>query len=90
MCNEAVEEDPFSLQYVPDWFVVKKQLNMWYSDCYNDDYDQTINWCDSYKGHRAQKAKIKEDSMFNAWHPSRWWDQCASEDEKKQTKKLWK
>ena len=24
-----------------------------------------------------------------AWHPSRWWDQCVPEDEKRDTEKLW-
>ena len=24
-----------------------------------------------------------------AWHPSRYWDWCMSEDEKRETEKLW-
>ena len=31
----------------------------------------------------AQKAKIKEEFLPIAWHPSRWWDWCVSEDEKR-------
>ena len=38
---------------------------------------------------KAQKAKLKEELMRVAWHPSRWWDSCVPENEKKETKKLW-
>ena len=37
---------------------------------------------------KAQKAKIKENLLSIAWHPSRWWDWCVPEDEKKETEKL--
>ena len=26
MCNEAVRDDSFSLQFVPDWFVTQQQI----------------------------------------------------------------
>ena len=28
--------------------------------------------------------------MPTAWHPSRWWDWCVPEDEKKDSEKMWK
>ena len=87
MCNKAVREDPFSLEYVPNRFVRPQQVNMWYDDYYNDDdYDEINNWHDGYQKSRAQKAKIKEELMPIAWHPSRWWDWCVPEDEKNRQK----
>ena len=41
-----------------------------------------------YKKRKAQKAKIKKELMPTAWHPSRWWDWCVPEDEKKEAEKL--
>ena len=38
---------------------------------------------------KAQKAKIKEELLPIAWHPSRYLNWCISEDEKKETEKLW-
>ena len=45
-------------------------------------------WYDGYKKREAQKAQIKKELMRVAWHPSRYWDSCMSEDEKKETEKL--
>ena len=33
---------------------------------------------------------MKDELMPIAWHPSRWWDWFVSEDEKKETEKLWR
>ena len=44
---------------------------------------------DGYQKRRVQKASIKEGLMPIAWHPSRWWDWCVHEDEKKEKEKLW-
>ena len=30
MCNDAVIEDPYPLQFIPDWFVTQQQLKKWY------------------------------------------------------------
>ena len=58
----------------------------------------TIYYCNDnklikcYEGHekcKAQKAQIKDELMSIAWHPSRFWDWCVPEDEKKETDKLW-
>ena len=35
MCDKAVREDPFSLEYVPDWFVTQEQVKIWDD---NNDY----------------------------------------------------
>ena len=45
-----------------------------------------MEWYEGYKKRKAQKAKIKEELIPIAWHPSRWWDWCMSEDEKKRQK----
>ena len=37
----------------------------------------------------AHKAQIKEELPPTALNPSRWWDWCMSEEEKKETEKLW-
>ena len=71
---------------------------MRYDDYYDDDgdhwddddnEDKFFEWYESYKKWKTQKASIKEELMPIAWHPSRWWDWCVPEDEKKGTEKLW-
>ena len=89
MCDKAVRDDPYSLQYVPDWFVIQEQIDAWYDDKYWNNDDEIIEWYNSYKKRRAQKASIKKELMPIAWHPSKWWDWCISKDEKKETEKLW-
>ena len=37
---------------------------------------------------KAQKAKMKEELMPIAWHPSRRWDWCVPKDEKRETEKI--
>ena len=62
---------------------------MWYDDYYFGDGDHWDNDDDEdkiYKKRKAQKASIKE-LLPIAWHPSRYWDWCMSEDEKKQKQK---
>ena len=41
------------------------------------------------KKRKAQKAQIKKELMPIAGHPSRYWDWCISEDEKRNTEALW-
>ena len=38
---------------------------------------------------KAQKGSIKKELLPVVWHPSRWWDWCVPEDEKKETEKIW-
>ena len=33
---------------------------------------------------------IEDELMPVAWHPSRYWDWCMDEDEKKTAEQLWK
>ena len=82
MCDDAVWGESFSLQFVPDWFVTQEQVKLLHDyDDYCDD-DKLIKWYDGYKKRKAQKAKIEEDLIPIAWHPSRWWDWCVPEDGK--------
>ena len=78
------------MQLVPDWFLTQQQIDIWYDgDCvYND--NEMIKWYDGYKKRKTQKVSIKEELLPIAWHPSRWWDLCVIEDEKRDTEKLWK
>ena len=88
MCDKAVKDDPCSLQFVPDWFVTQKQLKIWPD---HDDYcnnDEPIEWYEDHKGRKAQKAKMKEELLPIALHPSHWWNWCMSEEEKKEIEKL--
>ena len=86
MCEKAVQEDSWLLGYVPDWFVTQQQVKLWHYD--NDFYDddEIIEWYDSYQKCKAQKAKIKEELMRIAWHPSRWQD-CRSPKTRKNRQK---
>ena len=55
----------------------------------NDDWyhNKIIEWYEGYQKCKAQEAKIKEELMLIASHPSRWWDWCVSEDKKQETEK---
>ena len=90
MCKGVVEKYPWALKYIPDWFVASEQLNLWrdYHCPYHN--NEMIKWYEGYKKQKVQKAEIKEEVIPIAWHPSRWYDWCISEDEKKETEKLWK
>ena len=84
MCDKAVEEDLYLLEYVPDWFVRQEQIDLWHDDYYDDDYYDygMTEWYNGYKKRKAQKAKIKEELMPIAWHPDRVMDCRMSGDEK--------
>ena len=65
---------------------------MWYDeysdddgDHWDDDEDKYFEQYNSYQPQKAQKASIKEELPPIAWHPSRYWDWCMSEDEKRET-----
>ena len=47
-----------------------------------------FEWYEGYKKPKAQKASIKKELMSIALHPSRWWDSCVLEDEKRGTEKI--
>ena len=87
MCDKAIKDDPSSLQFVPDWFVSQQQLDVWYGDDYWYNNDDITECYEGYKKQKAQKAKIKEEFLPIAWHPSTYLDWCVPEDEKKRHKK---
>ena len=89
MCNEAVQKILLLLKLIPDWFVTQQQIKLWHDDDYWYHDDEMIKWYKGYKKRKAQKASIKKELMPIAWHPSRCYDWCVSEDEKKETEKLW-
>ena len=85
-CDDRVQGDSYSLQFVPDWFVTQEQLETWHDD---NDYcndDELIKWYKRHDKRKAQKAKIKEELMPIAWHPNRVMDWCMPEDEKRRRK----
>ena len=82
-------QGPWSLKYIPDWFVTQGQTQLWHDDGEYCVDDKLVEWYDGYKKRKAQKASIKEELLTIAWHPSRHWDWCAPNDEKQETEKLW-
>ena len=75
------------MQFVPDWFVTREQINLWDDEkCFNW-YDDG-KWYDGYKARNAQKPSIKQELMPITWHPLRWWDWCVPEDKKKGYRKI--
>ena len=91
ICDKAVIDDSSSLQYVPNWFVTREGVDMWYdnSEYCDDDKNNFFKCYDGYKKRKAQKTSIKEELLPIAWYPSRYLDWCMSEEEKKETEKLW-
>ena len=57
MCDKAVKEDSSSLEYVPDWFVTREWMWIWYDDYYdhgdhwNDDENKNsfFDWYEGYQ-----------------------------------------
>ena len=80
MYEKAIKEDSSSSQFVPDWFVRREWMWMWYDDYYdddgdhwdNDDEDKFFEGYDGYKKRKAQKASIEKELMPIVWHPSRY------------------
>ena len=58
MCDDAIGDDSSSLQCVPDWFVTREGVDMWYDDYYDDDSeDKFFEWYESYKKQKAEKQR---------------------------------
>ena len=85
MCNKAVQDKPWLLKHVPDWFVTHQQIKIWYDD---NDKDNFCKWSEGYQKRKAQKAQTKNELLPISWHSSCWWDWCIPEDEKKKREKL--
>ena len=62
--------------------MTQEKVKIWHDDDYCND-NEILEWYNEHKKRKAQKAQIKEDLMPIAWHPSRCWDCCMPEDEKK-------
>ena len=86
MCKRVIEADLYTVVFCPDWFVAQEQIKSWYDDDYDDEAPE---WYESYQKRKSQNWKIIEELLPIAWHPSRWWNCCIPEDEKKETEKLW-
>ena len=81
--EKAVDRYLYLLRYVPDWFVTDQQIEISHdNDKYCND-DKPIEWYDGYKTRKARKASIKKELLPIAWIPSRYWDWCMPEDEKR-------
>ena len=37
ICEKAVKDDSSSLQFVPDWPIIREWVDMWYDGYYDDD-----------------------------------------------------
>ena len=85
MYIRAFKVDPWQLNDIPDWFVVLQE--MWCDDFGDSAY--LVRWRNAYQQRKAQKAQIKKEILPIAWHPSKYWDWCISEDEKSDAEKLW-
>ena len=68
MCTMAYEIDLYTLIFCPDCFVTEEQTKWWYDDDYDDG---APDWYEDYQKRKAQKAKMKEELLPTAWHPSR-------------------
>ena len=86
MCDDAVRKGCFSLRYLPDWFVKRRQIQLWHDEdnCCNDNI--LIEWYEGYKKRKGKKVKIKEELLPIAWHPDRVIHWCISEDVKRDRK----
>ena len=89
MCEDALTYYPFSLEYVPDWFVTQGQLKLWHDNNYAYNDEGLSKWYEGYQKRKAQKASIEDKLMPTALDPSRYWDCCMSEEEKKRVEALW-
>ena len=88
MCEKVLGANLGLLKDVPDWIMTQQQIKIWHDDGKYCNDHELIKWYKRYEKRKAQKAQIKEGPLPIAWHQSRYWDWCMSEDEKKETEKL--
>lgn len=81
-------EDPFSLIYVPYWFVTQDQLKIQYDDDDNFCDDEIVEWCNEYKNRKTQNAEINKELMPAACYRTRTQNWSMTEDEKKRIKEM--
>ena len=67
------------------WLTTTHQEAFQYYDDKWVNNDGVIKWHneESHQERKTQKAQIKKELMRVAWHPSRQWDWCVPEDEKR-------
>ena len=82
--------------YLVPWGDDDDKFFKWYSYYYSYCYSYYYCYYHYYyyqfinnKNREAQKAQIKEELMPITLHPSRWWEQYVSEDQKKPAETLW-
>ena len=85
MCEKVINVYPFALYTVPNCFVTPKKVEVL---DYVEDLYKLIIWHYRYKQHKTYEKKIYDELMSTARHPSRIWDWCMPEDEKKEIEKL--
>ena len=59
MCDAAVSEENFFLQYVLDWFVTQGQVIIWRDDDTHCNYDKTVEWYDASKKTQGPESTNK-------------------------------
>ena len=57
MCDKAVNDDPYSLQFVSDWFVTQQQLKIWHDDDYCNN-GKLIEWYEEVDIKQRSRHKI--------------------------------
>ena len=75
MCDKAVKDDSSFLHFVPDWFMIKEWIDMWYDDYYDDgdghhwdddgdywdeDFNDKDKFFEWYDGNKKRKAQKAE------------------------------
>ena len=49
-----------------------------------DTFVRFLVWRNKFEKRKALKKDVSKELMSVAWHPTRWWDWCISEDQKKE------
>ena len=63
MCDKAFENNPRSLNYVPDWFVTHQKI-LWVMKRITGRrclFEDITEWYEGYQKRKAQKTSIKEE-----------------------------
>ena len=89
MCEGVIGGYLCAFKFVPDWFVTQDICdNIKTREDFDLNADEFVTWYNGYPQRKVQKAQVKAELMPIAWHPSRWWNWCIPEDDKKETEKL--
>ena len=58
------------------------------ANCFHFHSNQNCSFVKHIKFEKRKALKKSEELMQIAWHPSRWWNFCMPEDEKKEKEPL--